>query len=260
MRCVPFVAAALAARTASPLPGLFAERSRVATCPKGSGRTRAAAPRPSLKAQTTRLWPRRQSPAAKTPLMLVAYLPCSALTLVRGSRSTPRSSSSGCFGPEEAHRQQDELRGQHLLGARNFLGTNWPLSLRSHSTCTVTHRLDLAVGVADEFLGGGQIDARIVAELRGGFFLAVVELVDLRPFRPRIVLGALQRRLRQDFELHEALAAMAHRGADAVGAGVAAADDDDVLARGVDEVAVLVRRRAAPWCWRSESPSRSGCP
>ena len=31
---------------------------------------------------------------------------------------------------------------------------------------------------------------------------------------------------------------MAHRGADAVGAGVAAADDDDVLALGVDEVAV----------------------
>ena len=34
-----------------------------------------AAPRPSLKAQTTRLWPRRQSPAAKTPSRLVVYLP-----------------------------------------------------------------------------------------------------------------------------------------------------------------------------------------
>ena len=33
---------------------------------------------------------------------------------------------------------------------------------------------------------------------------------------------------------------MAHRGADAVGAGVAAADDDDVLALGGDEIAVLV--------------------
>src|SRR5262245_62531159 len=45
-----------------------------------------AAPRPSLIAHTTRLWPRRMSPAAKTPGMLVANLPCSALTLVRGSR------------------------------------------------------------------------------------------------------------------------------------------------------------------------------
>ncbi len=33
----------------------------------------------------------------------------------------------------------------------------------------------------------GQIDARVGAETRRGFFLAVVELVDLRPFRPRIV-------------------------------------------------------------------------
>src|ERR1044072_6747587 len=43
-----------------------------------------AAPRPSLKAQTTRLWPRRQSPQANTPLMLVAYFSYSAFTLVRG--------------------------------------------------------------------------------------------------------------------------------------------------------------------------------
>jgi hypothetical protein len=44
--------------------------------------------------------------------------------------------------------------------------------------------------------------------------------------------GALQRRLGQDLDLGEALAAVAHGGADAVGAGVAAADDDDVLAFG----------------------------
>jgi hypothetical protein len=42
-----------------------------------------AAPRPSLKAQTTRLWPRRQSPAANTPGMLVTYFSCSAFTLLR---------------------------------------------------------------------------------------------------------------------------------------------------------------------------------
>ena len=88
------------------------------------------------------------------------------------------------------------------------------------------HGLDVAVFVAVEFRGGGEIDARIVAEFGGGFLLAVVELVNLRPFGPRIVGGAIHRRLRQNFELHEDLAAVAHRGADAVGAGVAAADDD----------------------------------
>jgi hypothetical protein len=41
---------------------------------KKRSHSRAAA-RPSLMAQTTRLWPRRMSPAAKTPLRLVANLP-----------------------------------------------------------------------------------------------------------------------------------------------------------------------------------------
>ena len=40
--------------------------------------TARAAPRPSLIAQTTSDWPRRQSPAAKTPSTLVAKLPPSA--------------------------------------------------------------------------------------------------------------------------------------------------------------------------------------
>ena len=47
-------------------------------------------------------------------------------------------------------------------------------------------------------------------------------------------------RAREDFHLHQALAAVAHGRADAVGAGVAAADDHDILAFGGDEVAVLV--------------------
>src|SRR3990172_9481665 len=44
-----------------------------------------AAPRPSWIAHTTRLWPRRISPAAKTPSTLVANLPYSAFTLERSS-------------------------------------------------------------------------------------------------------------------------------------------------------------------------------
>ncbi len=48
--------------------------------------TSRAAARPSLIAHTTRLWPRRMSPAAKTPLTLVMYRPRSAFTLDRSSR------------------------------------------------------------------------------------------------------------------------------------------------------------------------------
>ena len=80
--------------------------------------------------------------------------------------------------------------------------------------------------------------ARVVAEDGGRFFLAVIELVDLGPLRPGIVRRRAQRRLGQDLELHQAAAAVAHRRADAVGAGVAAADDDHVLALGGDVLAV----------------------
>src|SRR5207245_790431 len=61
-----------------------------------------------------------------------------------------------------------------------------------------------------------------------------------RPLRPRIVRGALEWRLRQNLKLDEALAAMAHRGADAIGSRVAAADDHHVLALGGDEVAIAM--------------------
>ena len=99
---------------------------------------------------------------------------------------------------------------------------------------------DVAMRVAFKFRRGRQINARVGAKFRGGFLLAVIHLVNLRPFRPRIVLGAFQRRLRQNFHLHERFAAVPHRSAHAIRSGIAAADDDDVLAGGVNEMAVLV--------------------
>ena len=51
----------------------------------------------------------------------------------------------------------------------------------------------------------------------------------------------LVRRARDDLELMNALAAMAVHRAQAVGAGVAAADDDHVLAVGRDEVLLINR-------------------
>ena len=88
--------------------------------------------------------------------------------------------------------------------------------------------------VAHEFFGGGEVNAGVCAEFGGGLFLAVVKLINFGPFGPRIVGRALERRAGQDFQLDQALAAVAQGGADAIGAGVAAADDDDILARGGD--------------------------
>ena len=93
---------------------------------------------------------------------------------------------------------------------------------------------------AGEFFGGCEINAGIAAEFGGGFLLAVIQPINLGPFRPGIVCGAVHGRTRQDFQLHQAFAAVAQRGADAVRSRVAAADDDNVLARGGNGGAVGV--------------------
>ena len=53
-----------------------------------------------------------------------------------------------------------------------------------------------------------------------------------RPLRPRVASAPVVGRPGQDLELVDRRRALAVRGAEAVGAGVAAADDHDVLARG----------------------------
>ena len=67
--------------------------------------------------------------------------------------------------PEEAHRQQHQLRGPHLLGARHFHGHQRALVVALPVDLTVTIDSSMAVGVADELLHRRQVDARIVAEL-----------------------------------------------------------------------------------------------
>ena len=62
-----------------------------------------------------------------------------------------------------------------------------------------------------------------------------------RPVRPGERLVLLLRRLRQDLELRDRDRALPERGADAVGAGVAAADHDHVLAFGQDRRDVALR-------------------
>ena len=109
---------------------------------------------------------------------------------------------------------------------------NWPLHRFSHSDLDSVDFFHVARFVTDKFFGGGEINPRVRAIQRCGLFLAVIEPVNLRPFGPRIVLRAVHRRLGQNFDLHQALAAMTHRSANAIGAGVATADDDHILAGG----------------------------
>ena len=128
-------------------------------------------------------------------------------------------------------------------------GMNCPLSFFCPADLHGVDRFYVAVLIALESRGGGQVDARVGPELGSGLFLAVVDLVGLGPFRPGIVGGPLIRRARHDLQLDDRAAAMAEGGADAIGAGIAAADDDHVLALGGDEL--TAPGQAVPWCWRS---------
>ena len=92
----------------------------------------------------------------------------------------------------------DLLRAGHLDRDDLALVVAAPLHLDRHEL------LQPALGVADEPLDGRQVDARIGSELRRGFLLPVVQPVDLRPLRPRVVGRALQRRARQDLDLRQA--------------------------------------------------------
>src|SRR5208282_6754943 len=94
--------------------------------------------------------------------------------------------------------------------------------------------------VADEFVGSDAILARVIAETGLGLLLTVVETIDLGPLGPGIVQRTGFRRHRQDFELHKTTAAMAHGRTNTVGAGVAAANDNNILAPGRDPASVLM--------------------
>src|SRR5207249_2794633 len=98
----------------------------------------------------------------------------------------------------------------------------------------------LAVLLADE---AAEPVVAVGLDRRGGkladaaFLLARGGAVLDRPERPAQPLVLLLRRLRKDLELGDRSRALAVGGADAVGPGVAAADDDDMLALGIDHVA-----------------------
>ena len=101
----------------------------------------------------------------------------------------------GLFGADEAHGEQHELRGADLFGARDVDRDELPLVVLLPLNLDRHEFLQVALFVADELLHRREVNARICAETGCRFLLAVVHLVDLRPFGPRIVRRAVHRRL-----------------------------------------------------------------
>lgn len=63
-----------------------------------------------------------------------------------------------------------------------------------------------------------------------------------RPLWPRVVASAGRRWLGQQLEVCHRLRTMSHRSADAVVAGIASSDDDDILTLGADVLPILEMR------------------
>src|SRR4051812_32978342 len=82
-------------------------------------------------------------------------------------------------------------------------------------------------------------------ENRSRFFLPVIKAINLWPFRPRIVGGALHGWPRQNLELHQAVAAVPHRSAHAIRSRIATAYHHHVFAFGRDETTLplLIEQR-----------------
>ena len=100
------------------------------------------------------------------------------------------------------------------------------------STLVGVQRRDAAAPVAVEALRGDGVQPL------AAFLVRRRDAEDVRPQRPRVVGRARVGRPRQQLELTHGERALPVRGAEAVGAGVAAADDDDVLVLRGDEAVV----------------------
>src|SRR6185437_2652848 len=160
-------------------------------------------------AQTISLCPRRQSPAVKTPGTLVAKRPCSARTFERASLCRPRASSSGRSGPVKPIASNTNCADM-LLGTCHLGWHQPPVRVLPPGDLHARQRLHAPRRVAVELLDGGQVFARILTELCRCLFLRIVEPVDQRPLRPWIILGAVQGWTRQNFDLRQTPAALAH--------------------------------------------------
>ena len=113
--------------------------------------------------------------------------------------------------------------------------------------------LHVAVFVAGEL---HRVDAPIA---HAAFFVRAFDAQLHRPQRPRRRRRARVRRLGQQFELRDRARALPMAGAQAIGARIAAADDDHALAGGQNLVAAPYRLRTRDSA-AAETPWRNGCP
>ena len=85
-----------------------------------------AAPRPSLKAQTTRLWPAPGVAGGKNALEVGGVFLVLGLDVGAGVALDRQLFQQRLFRPQKAHRQKHQLRRARLIGPGHFLGHELP--------------------------------------------------------------------------------------------------------------------------------------
>ena len=144
---------------------------------------------------------------------------------------------AGVLGADEAHRQQAQVAVEREFAAGDFLHLVAAAGVLAPFEADGVELFHDAVFAAEALGVDGEV-ADFAAGHFVGFLVGGAGAEDHRPVGPGHFIGARFGRTRQKLKLLDALAALADGGAQAVGAGVAAAEDDDVLVLGVDELLV----------------------
>ena len=179
--------------------------------------TPAAVLRPSEIAHTTSDWPRRISPAAKTPSTEVMLLLIGGHIAAAVERDSQLLQHSAAHRPSEAHGKQHEVGFDYGFGSGNRL----ELWRRRHLHGMQARHV--SVGVALE------TDRSQAPLARSAFFVRALGAQLQRPQRPRRQRGARLRRLGHDLKLPDACRSLTQTGAETIGSGIAASDDDHFL-------------------------------
>jgi hypothetical protein len=94
--------------------------------------------------------------------------------------------------------------------------------------------LDVAFAVVDELLGHDAVLTRVLAHVSLDLGVAVVDTVDARPLRPRVVAGTLRRWLGEQLEVDDVLGTVANGSTNAIVTSITTTNHDNVLALGGD--------------------------
>ena len=219
------------------VPHQITRRFRARLCGLRRSPTRPATGRGACRRRRTRRGPTSCSSS-------------SVATLPRASSSTPSCSIMPlCTGPSEAHGQQHQIGVQRRTRCP-AIGSNFG----GGPTRTPCSCFTLPLVVAGE-LRGRRRSSRACRLLRASFRCATASATAATASTATRCV----RRLRHDFELMHRDAPSGDGCAQAIGAGVAAADDDHALAGGQDPGPGPCRLRCA--CSAAAgTPSRNGCP